>query len=192
YVPTCSPTKANSDWYMEYKYLQNESMLKAVENIKEVCKTFKEQFGRFHGELLEEYRCHNADVVIMSMGSFAAQVKDVVDEMRDEGYQVGAVKLRTLRPFPINDIRRMAKQVKAIAVVDRGLSFGHCGQAFMEVKSALYHSSNKPLVKGYLLGLGGRDIKKTDQRHIIEQSFRDLEKGFVEKESEWVNLKSQV
>ncbi len=99
------------------------------------------------------------------------------------------MKLRTFRPFPIDDMRELAKKVKAIAVVDRGLSFGHCGQAFMEVKSALYNSSNKPLVKGYTLGLGGRDIKTSDQRYVIEQTFKDLEKGFVEKESEWVNLR---
>lgn len=192
YVPTCSPTRPSSDWYMEYKYLQDESMSKASKKIKEVCREFKEKFGRFHGDLLEQYRCRDAEVVIMSMGSFAAQAKDVVDEMRDEGYQVGAAKLRTFRPFPVDDVRELAEKTKAIAVVDRGSSFGHCGQAFMEVKSALYNSSHKPLVKGYTLGLGGRDIKTSDQRHVIEQTFKDLEKGFVERESEWVNLRLEV
>ncbi len=109
--------------------------------------------------------------------------------MRDEGYHVGAVKLRTFRPFPVDDVRELAKKTKAIAVVDRGSSFGHCGQAFMEVKSALYNSSHKPLVKGYTLGLGGRDIKTSDQRHVIEQTFKELEKGFVDQETEWVNLR---
>jgi len=189
YVPTCAPTREDSDWYMEYKYLQQDAMLKAAKKIKEVCREFNEKFGRFHGDLLEKYRCDDAEVVILSMGSFAAQAKDVVDDMRREGFKVGAVKIRTFRPFPVDDLRQLAKNVKAMAIVDRGFSFGHCGQLFMEVKSALYNLPDRPLVKGYVMGLGGRDIKYSDQRYVIEQTFKDLEKGFVEREIEWVNLR---
>jgi len=189
YVPTCSPLRPDSDWYMEYKYMQNEAMLKAIKKIKKVCEEFNEKFGRFHGDLLEEYRCDDAKVVILSMGSFAAQAKDVVDSMRLEGFKVGAVKVRAFRPFPVSNLREIAKKVKAIAVIDRSFSFGHCGSLFMEVKSALYNMSDRPLIKGFVMGLGGRDIRSSDQRYAVEQTFKELEKGIVEKEIEWINLK---
>jgi len=178
-----------SDWYTECRFLMQEAMIKAKEKIKEVGEEFKRRFGRFHGNLVEEYRCDNAEVVLVSVGSIAAQAKDVVDDMRDEGYSVGALKLRVFRPFPTEEMQDLAKRVKAFAVVDRSMSFGHMGAALMEIKAALCDVEEKPLVKGYVTGLGGRDVLPSEQRLAVENTFKDLERGWAEKKTEWIGLR---
>ena len=183
------PNVPFSDWYTECRFLMQEAMIKAKEKIKEVGEEFKRRFGRFHGNLVEEYRCDNAEVVLVSVGSIAAQAKDVVDDMRAEGYPVGALKLRVFRPFPTEEIQDLAKRVKAFAVVDRSMSFGHMGAALMEIKAALCDVEEKPLVKGYVMGLGGRDVLPSEQRLAVENTFKDLERGWPEKKTEWIGLR---
>ena len=173
-----APAMANvpfSDWYTEYRFLMQEAMIKAKEKIKEVCEDFKGRFGRFHGNLIEGYRSDDAEVVLVSMGSLAAQAKEVVDDMRDEGYSVGALKLRVFRPFPTEEIQGLSKHIKAFAVVDRSMSFGHMGAVLMEIKAALYDVKDGPVVKGYVMGLGGRDVEPSEQRLAVEETFKDLE-----------------
>jgi 2-oxoisovalerate ferredoxin oxidoreductase alpha subunit len=183
------PNVPFSDWYTEYRFLMQEAMIKAKEKIKEVGEEFKRRFGRFHGNLVEGYRCGDAEVVLVTMGSLAAQAKDVVDDMRDEGYSVGALKLRVFRPFPTEEIGELAKHVKAFAVVDRSMSFGHMGAALMEIKAALYDAKERPIVKGYVMGLGGRDVGLKEQRLAIEKTFKDLKRGWAEKKIEWIGLR---
>ena len=188
-----APTMPNvpfSDWYTEYRFLMQEAMIKAKEKIKEVGEEFKRRFGRFHGNLVEGYRCDDADVVLASMGSLAAQAKDIVDDMRDEGYPVGALKLRVFRPFPTEEIQELAKHIRAFAVVDRSMSFGHMGAALMEIKAALHDVKERPIVKGFVMGLGGRDVGLTEQRLAIEATFKDLERGWAEKKMEWIGLRT--
>jgi len=183
------PNVPFSDWYTECRFLMQEAMTKAKEKIREVGEEFERKFGRFHGNLVEEYRCDDAEVVLVSMGSIAAQAKDVVDEMREEGYSVGALKLRVFRPFPTEEIQDLAKRVKALAVIDRSMSFGHMGAALMEIKAALCDVKEKPLVKGYVMGLGGRDVLPSEQRLALEKTFKDLERGWAEKKTEWIGLR---
>ena len=184
------PNVPFSDWYTEYRFLMEESMNKAKEKIKEVCGEFKRRFGKFHGDLVEKYRCDDAEVILVCMGSLAAQAKDVVDDMRDEGYSVGALKLRVFRPFPAEEIQELAKYVKAFAVIDRNMSFGHEGAALMEVKAALCDATERPIVKGYVMGLGGRDVMPSEQRLAVQETFKDLERGRVEKKIEWTGLRT--
>ncbi|KPV61619.1 MAG: Ketoisovalerate oxidoreductase subunit VorA [Candidatus Bathyarchaeota archaeon BA1] len=184
------PNVPFSDWYTEYRFLMQESMIKAKEKIKEVCGEFKRRFGRFHGDLVERYRCDDAEVVLVSMGSLATQAEDVVDAMCDEGYSVGALKLRVFRPFPVEEIQELAKHVKAFAVIDRNMSFGHVGAGLMEIKAALCDVKDRPIVKGYVMGLGGRDVTPSEQRLAVQKTFKDIERGWVEKSMEWIGLRA--
>jgi 2-oxoisovalerate ferredoxin oxidoreductase alpha subunit len=184
------PNVPFSDWYTEYRFLMQQSMIKAKEKIKEVCEEFKRRFGRFHGDLVEKYRVDDAQVLLVGMGSLAAQQKDVVDQMRGEGYPVGALKIRAFRPFPVEEVMELAKHVKAFAVIDRNMSFGHVGAALMEIKAALYDVKKRPIVKGFVMGLGGRDVTLSEQRLVVQKTFEDLDRGWVEKSVEWIGLRA--
>ena len=45
---------------------------------------------------------------------------------------------------------------------DRDIGYGHSGILASELKAALYKSASQPNIKGYILGLGGRDIRNED------------------------------
>ena len=109
------------------------------------------------------------------MGSTAGTAKDVIDDYRARGVKVGLLKLRLFRPFPATEIAAALKGRKAVAVLDRAISFGApqgMGPLFTEITSALYNEGVSGLkIVNYIYGLGGRD---TLPAHI-ESAYADLE-----------------
>ncbi|WXG43103.1 MAG: pyruvate ferredoxin oxidoreductase [Promethearchaeati archaeon SRVP18_Atabeyarchaeia-1] len=178
--------------YMENRYLAHKSMNSVREALSRVDGEFKRKFGRSHGGLIEEYRCSDAEIVMVSMGTLAAQARAVVDEMREDGHKVGAAKLRVFRPFPSVELRDLAERVKAFVILDRNISYGSGGAVFTEARSALYGMGRQPLVLGYVAGLGGRDITPDHQKAMFEEAAKALEKGETEREEKWFNLKRGV
>ena len=115
-------------------------------------------------------------LAIVALGSTAGMVKDTVGELREAGKKVGLLKLRSFRPFPDAEIAAALKNCKAVAVMDRAISFGAmagCGPLFLDLTSALYNLGVRELpVVNYIYGLGGRDTMPSD----IESAFADLQK----------------
>jgi pyruvate ferredoxin oxidoreductase alpha subunit len=73
---------------------------------------------------------------------------------------------REFRPFPAEEIAKALSKAKQVAVLDKNISLGsRGGAAAIEVRDAMYSSAIP--VKGYVLGLGGRDIRKKDIREIV-------------------------
>ena len=104
------------------------------------------------------------------IGSTAGTVKYVVKKLRNKGYKVGMIRIRMFRPFPFNEIRDLLKDVKVVGVMDRGISFGSYGPSFMEINTALYDLSERPMLVNYVYGLGGRDAPPKD----IEKAYMEL------------------
>jgi pyruvate ferredoxin oxidoreductase alpha subunit len=85
--------------------------------------------------------------------------------MREEGKKVGLLKIRVFRPFPTEDVAKALAHIKRVAVLDKNISLGAKGAVALEVKDALYNSSIP--VKDYIIGLGGRDVRKKDIKAIV-------------------------
>ena len=149
------------DWYYEMRYKMNSAMETAKSVIADVDEEFYERFGRKYG-IIEEYRCDDAETLMMTSGTIASTAKDVIDSLRDSGKRIGLVRVRVFRPFPKEEIRRVVKNVKRIGVIDRNISFGHEGIFCSEIKSALYNVVNCPDIFGFIAGLGGRDVTPED------------------------------
>ncbi|AFL95446.1 2-ketoisovalerate ferredoxin oxidoreductase subunit alpha [Thermococcus cleftensis] len=175
--------------YYEFRYKIAKAMEDAKKVIHEVGKEFGERFGRDYSQMIELYRTDDADFVFMGMGSLMGTVKQAVDVLRDEGYKVGAAKVRWFRPFPKEELYELAKSVEGIAVLDRNFSFGQEGILFNEAKGALYNTNAKPLMKNYIVGLGGRDFTVSDVRKIAENMKAIIEKGELDVEVDWYHLK---
>jgi len=104
-----------------------------------------------------------------------------VDELRSEGYKVGLLRIRSFRPFPAEKIKEALEGVKAVAVMDRVLSFGGpSGPLYSELAATFYHADEKPLLMNYIYGLGGRDISVDDFRAVAKELLRVAETGRVE------------
>ncbi len=162
------------NYYFEFKRQQEEAMKNALGVIRKIHAEYAELTGRSYGDgLLEKYKLEDADTVIVCIGSTAGTVKTVVDELRNAGVKAGLLRIRTYRPMPAGEIVNTLKGVKAVAVMDRSMSFGGNGGAvFHEVRHVLYDSQPHPQIVNYIYGLGGRDTSPAQIRNI----FEDLQK----------------
>lgn len=158
---------------MEFKYQQHKAVLDAKNVIKEVDSAFGKQFGRTYGGLVDAYLCNDAEFIVISLGSTTGTCRTVVDQLRSEGWKVGVLKIRFMRPFPEQEIINLTRHVKAIGVIDRDISFGYEGTVFTNVNSALANTSSNILTLNFVAGLGGRDISKESIREL----FTDLKEA---------------
>jgi pyruvate ferredoxin oxidoreductase alpha subunit len=160
------------EWYYEMRYKMHEAMIEAKSVIAEVNREFNEQFGREYG-LVENYRCDDAETLMIASGTIASTAKDVIDSLRDAGESVGLIRVRVFRPFPKEEIRTIAEKAGSagisarIGVIDRNISFGHEGIFFIETKAALYNMPNPPKTYGFIAGLGGRDVTPSHIEEMI-------------------------
>jgi pyruvate ferredoxin oxidoreductase alpha subunit len=157
------------DFYFEAKRQQMEAFNNALRVVQEIGQEFGEKFGRHYG-LFEEYRLDDAEFAIVIAGANSGTVKDVVDDLRDEGKKVGLLKIRLFRPWPWQQLRDALKHLKGIAVFDRSSPAGSIGAAFFnEIRSTLYGIENAPIVLNFIYGLGGRQLMPEHIRHAFEQ-----------------------
>lgn len=168
----------------EFKYQQNEAMFKAIDVIRNVDQEFAEKFGRKYHDMVEEYRCDDAEVVLVALGSVCGTIRVVVDKMRAEGKKVGLLKIRYMRPFPETEVKDLARRVKAIGVLDKDISFGYEGTVYTNVNSAISKIDKYVYKSNFVGGLGGRDITKAE----IEEMFNKLFSGVENKSEEKVEF----
>lgn len=153
----------------EFKYQQHKAVLDAKEIIKKIDASFEKVFGRSYGGLVDSYECKDAEYIIITLGSTTGTCREVVKELRKEGWKAGLIKIRFMRPFPEEEMIRLTRSAKAIAVLDRDISFGYEGTVFTNVNSALARIPNDVLKLNYIAGLGGRDIPKESIRKIFNE-----------------------
>lgn len=179
---------ASTEWNMEFRYQQQEAMDQARKVIAEVDRKFGDQFSRYYGGLVEEYRCADSEVILVAMGSVVGTSRIVVDQLRDRGFKVGLVKLRFYRPFPGEYFKGIGPRVKAMGVIDRDISFGYEGAVASDIKSALASGGTPPKVINFIAGIAGRDITKENIENMYEKLFR-FAQGKEEKELQFIGLR---
>jgi len=161
---------AMPNYYYETKRQQEEAMKNALTVIQKVHDEFAAISGRSYGNaLVEPYHLEDAEIAVVIVGSTAGTLKVVVDELRAKGKKVGLLRLRSFRPFPAEEIQKALKHLKAVAVLDKSMSFGGNGGAvFQEVRHTLYDLANPPPVINYIYGLGGRDSSPDEFKKIFD------------------------
>lgn len=161
------------DYYFEHKRAQAEAMENAYKLIKEIDEEYYKISGRRY-RYVEPYEIDDAEIVLISLGSTAGTIKEVIDELRLKGMKVGGLKIRVYRPFPREEIKEFLSNALVVGVMDRSIAFGAtCGPVCLDVKATLQGTklSNLPIVD-YIYGLGGRDVTPKD----IEKIFGELER----------------
>jgi pyruvate ferredoxin oxidoreductase alpha subunit len=162
---------ATPEYYMEFRYEIDQAAKRSLAIQQKAGKEFGEHFGRDYSLPTESYRLDDADEAIVVLGSLCGTAKEAVDQMRDAGRKVGLLKIRTYRPFPKADVAQALSGVARVGVLDKNISLGSTGAVALEVKDALFGSGIA--VKDYVLGLGGRDVRRRDIAAIVHM----LEKG---------------
>ncbi|HID90220.1 MAG TPA: pyruvate ferredoxin oxidoreductase [Anaerolineae bacterium] len=171
------------DYYYEHKRQQVEAMENAFRVIQEVTDEFNRKFNRNYG-FFEAYRLDDAEVAVVVVNSTAGTAKVVVDQLRAEGLKVGLLKPRVFRPFPAKELVDALRHLKAVAVMDRAISFGsmsNAGPLFLELVAAMtLHGVQIPMAD-YIFGLGGRDILPREIELVYRDMLRAAETGQVER-----------
>jgi len=161
--------------YSYYRYAAHLASLKALEVFAVAADDFEQQFGRRY-EAVSRYRCEDAKVVIVMIGSFATKAMDAVDRLREAGHRVGLVRPLLLRPFPEQDLRAALIGKKGVAVIDQNLATGRGGVLHAEVCATLFGAARAPrIVTSFIGGLGGRDIEPAEFYRIVEETEQAVE-----------------
>jgi pyruvate ferredoxin oxidoreductase alpha subunit len=177
---------------MEFHYMNHQAVLRARGKIESVAREYEAAFGHYRGGLIDTYATEDADVILVAMGSVIGTLREAVDVLREENVNVGMVKVRSYRPFPVEALRQAVSHAKAVVVLDRALSFGYQGVLGIDVKAALYDMQQRPLVLGLMVGFGGRDVNLGTIREIVKRAQIALDENRVPQEAEFVGLKNEI
>ncbi|TDA25508.1 MAG: pyruvate ferredoxin oxidoreductase, partial [Archaeoglobi archaeon] len=138
-----------------------------LENSAKIIEKSDAEFGN-HGGLVEKYRLDDADYAVVMMGGWCGDAKDAIDVLRGEGYKIGLLRLRFLRPFPKKAVKELSGEV---LVVDKGNSDIR-GVLGIEVSSCGIEAKN------VVAGIGGVDVGVEDFCRI----FKNFVEGRIELE----------
>jgi len=159
------------DYYFETRSQQIPAMENAKKAYLEIGKELSSITGKEYG-FVEKYQTEDAKAIIVAMNSTAGTTKAVVDKLREKGKKVGLLKIRMFRPFPYSEVMEALQNTKAVAVLDRALSFGANAPLFGEIKNSLYELKKRPALFSCVYGLGGKNIYESD----VEEVFKKLSK----------------
>ncbi len=163
--------------YTEARKAQEEALIATMDTICGVWDEFGKRFGR-HYTPVETYKAEDAEVLLLTMGSYSQTAEIAIDKMRGEGKKVGLVILRLWRPFPFDALRQAVGGAKVLAVFDRCLSYGGTGgPVCSEIKAVFYGVEKRPSICGFVGGLGGRDVLPDEFEMVIQKALSAAEKG---------------
>ncbi len=166
---TMQPT-VSVQMFTEYRVKHMAALQRAKTRLEEIEGEFQQIFGRIYGGQIEEYRCEDADIVLIALGSCVGTAKVMVDRKRDEGLKIGLVKVRLFRPFPREKLVDALRGKKAIGVIDRNVCFPwNCGHLLVELRTALMNDFRErvPLLN-FIGGLNGGDITLEHMARAID------------------------
>jgi pyruvate ferredoxin oxidoreductase alpha subunit len=145
--------------YTYFKHQMHRGSENALLLYPKIAAEFAERFGRKY-DLIEEFMMDDADYVVVMTNSFASMGKAEVKRLRQQGKRVGLARLRVIRPFPHDEIQRVLRGRKGVAVIDQNISVGKGGILFSEIASALYSLADRPpALLSFIGGLGGRRFR---------------------------------
>jgi pyruvate/2-oxoacid:ferredoxin oxidoreductase alpha subunit len=173
--------------YMELRYLLQEALQNSRETIVKVGQEFGELTGRSYANMVWENRLDDADIVIVAMGSLAMEAIVAADMLREAGHKAGVLGLRVFRPFPKTDVAKALEKSRLVVIFDKNISYGLEGATCSEIKSALYGSSARAIIRNFIVGLGGRDVKAREMADAVSKSLLSVKGGDLNREyAEWI------
>ena len=156
-----------------YSYFRHQIHLASMNALRvhdQAATEFERCFGRRY-DVVEGYRIEDAEDVLVMSNAFASKGKAAVDAAREGGRKVGLLRLRMIRPWPADAIRRALRRRRAVAVLDQNLSPGQGGILFQEIAACLYHDPERPrALCAFIGGLGGKNMSEGEFHAVFEQT----------------------
>jgi pyruvate ferredoxin oxidoreductase alpha subunit len=161
---------ADPRFYMETRYILHRALEKSEETIKEVSSEFAKAFGRESGGFIKTYKLEEADVVVVSMGSVVGTIKELIDQLEEEGKKVGLLQICSYRPFPRKEVYSALKDKMNIVVLEKCISLGRGGILASDVRWSFPRAEKKDRnISSFVAGLGGRNISIDGLQYMVEK-----------------------
>ncbi len=155
-----------------------DAMENAKKVIKEVDEDYGKVFGRKYGGLISCYRCEDAKYHVVTMGAWSGDAMEAIDYLREQGYPVGLLRIRFMRPFPDEDVYSVLNNSRGVIVFDRAISYGSMGTLYLDlVGNMLKYTRTLPYIRNIVAGIGGVNITYKDFFNLIKSTIDSLEKG---------------
>lgn len=104
----------------------------------------RKYIGRFMGGLCTAEHTDDADAILIASGSAAAQSREAIRLCAEKGIHAGLIKIRSLRPFPIPELRQLCAKAKLIVIPE----FNYVGWLAKDVAAAIYGHSKAKIIAG--------------------------------------------
>jgi len=180
---------AMPEYYYEVKRQQEDALVRSISVVDKVTGEYNRISGREYG-ILETFEMGDAEAAILCMGSTCGTVRSVVRKMRKEGKKVGLIKLWLFRPFPKEEILAVTKNLKALAVMDKAISYGApSGALCSDVASVLQNTGSKLKIFNSIYGLGGRDIFTAEIEGVLNEALKVGATGVVKEYVKYVGVR---
>ncbi len=136
----------------------------------------RKYINRYMGGLCTAENPDKAEAIIIASGSAAAQSREAARLCAEKGIKVGIIKVRSLRPFPTQELRLLCKDAKLIVVPE----FNYVGWLAKDVAAAIYGHSKAKIIAGPHV-YGGQSMP-------VELILDEVESGLTGKKSTNVPL----
>ena len=94
-------------------------------------------------------------------------MRQAVRDLSEKGIKEGLLRVIAFRPFPVKQIRQKMGGRKKVAVLDRNMSAGNTGIFSEEIRAGLIGRTDAPPVYGYVVGIGGRDVRVETAHEVM-------------------------
>jgi len=164
--------------------------MQALDLIPQIAAEFAQVFGRNSGGLIRRYRSEDAETIVVALGSVLGTVEDAIDELRDQGVKVGAVGIKSFRPFPLEEVRDALGHAKRVVVLEKALAVGIGGIVSANVRMALSGIQ----LHGYtvIAGLGGRPITKESLLRMLADALEDRLEALSFLDLDWKRVRAEL
>ncbi len=166
------------------------AMKNAKKVMAEAYKDFAKIFGRTYNPLIEKDMMDDAEIAFVLMGAYSQNLRVFIQRLRKKGEKVGMVKIRSVRPWPTEELQKALSGVKAVGVFDFDFSYGspdYAGVIFNEVKASLYDLDERPNAVNFLCA-GGRDVMTEHWERALELT-KEAAKAKPKKLVHWLTLR---
>jgi pyruvate ferredoxin oxidoreductase alpha subunit len=176
--------------FSEVKYLAHAKQLQALDLIPQVAAEFGTAFNRLSGGLVRPYRAEGAETIVVALGSVLGTIEDTIDELREEGVSIGALAIKSFRPFPLEEVREALAGATRVVVLEKALAVGVGGIVSMNVRMALSGIQ----LHGYtvIAGLGGRPITRKSLRGLFAEAVADRLEPLSFLDMKWEQVEAEL
>ncbi len=179
--PVIRGTAENPDTFFQAREAANLYYTACPEIVQQTMDRFARLTGREY-HLFDYVGHHDAELVMVLMGSGAEAAQETVEWMVNQGEKVGLVKVRLYRPFSIKDfVATLPRTTKRLAVLDRTKEPGAVGEPlYLDVVVALRETRHQdifplqePDVIGGRYGLSSKEFNPA----MVKGVFDELKKN---------------